>query len=274
MMDRQNEHKLTGRPDFGWDMPNKPFLTIGEVADILQVSSRTVYNLIYKGTLRACRITYHITLITKEDFFLMIKETTYCKRSFSVFVRQGKKTKKKMNGERQEKEQTALIRQEGKKKTKGSPTKRRLIPAASYKQSVRDTFTDRESVGGDLYTMAEICQKFNYTYGRFYNLRMRYSIPCIKANSTKCFPKAEVDKAMAEEDERLGNNLSEHWYSCFDIMRLFGLGKTQVRRFALTHGVRTKRIHGNRLYYLKADWDAARKEAEQKSASTKAKREE
>lgn len=261
-MDRQNEHKLTGQPDFGRDMPDKPFLTIGEVADILQVSSRTVYNLIYKGTLRACRITYHITLITKEDFFLMIKETTYCKRSFSVFARQGKKTKKKMNGERQEKEQTALIRQEGKKGTKGSPTKRRLIPAASYKQSVRDTFTDRESVGGDLYTMAEICQKFNYTYGRFYNLRMRYSIPCIKANATKCFPKAEVDKAMAEEDERLGNNLSEHWYSCFDIMRLFGLGKTQVRRFALTHEVRTKRIHGNRLYYLKADWDAARKEAE------------
>ena len=38
-------------------------------------------------------------------------------------------------------------------------------------------------------------------------------------------------------------------------------------------GVRTKRIHGNRLYYLKADWDAARKIAERKSASTKAKRE-
>ena len=47
----------------------------------------------------------------------------------------------------------------------------------------------------------------------------------------------------------------------------------QVRRFALTHGVRTKRIHGNRLYYLKADWDEARKVAERKSASTKAKRE-
>lgn len=273
-MDRQNEHKLTGQPDFGWDMPNKPFLTIGEVADILQVSSRTVYNLIYKGTLRACRITYHITLITKEDFFLMIKETTYCKRSVSLFAKQSKKTKKKMEEERQDIGETNTSRQEGKKGTKGSPTKRRLIPAANYKQSVRDTFTDRESVGGDLYTMAEICQKFNYTYGQFYNLRMRYSIPCIKANSTKCFPKAEVDKAMAEEDERLGNNLTEHWYSCFDIMRLFGLGKTQVRRFALTHGVRTKRIHGNRLYYLKADWDAARKEAERKSASTKAKREE
>ena len=272
-MDRQIKHNLTGQPGYDRGMTDKPFLTIGEVADILQVSSRTVYNLIYKGTLRACRLTYHITIITREDFFLMIKETTYCKRSVSLFAKQSKKTKKKMEEERQDIGETNTSRQEGKKGTKGSPTKRRLIPAANYKQSVRDTFTDRESVGGDLYTMAEICQKFNYTYGRFYNLRMRYSIPCIKANSTKCFPKAEVDKAMAEEDERLGNNLTEHWYSCFDIMRLFGLGKTQVRRFALTHGVRTKRIHGNRLYYLKADWDEARKVAERKSASTKAKRE-
>ena len=204
----------------------------------------------------------------------MIKETSYCMRSASVFAKQTKKTKGKMKYDMQTTEETALPRKVGKKNVKGSPAKRRLIPAANYKQSVRDTFTDKESVAGDLYTMAEICQKFNYTYGRFYNLRMRYSIPCIKANATKCFPKAEVDRAMAEEAERLGNNLSEHWYSCFDIMRLFGLGKTQVRRFALTHGVRTKRIHGNRLYYLKADWDAARKEAERKSASTKAKREE
>ena len=253
-------------------MTDKPFLTIGEVADILQVSNRTVYNLIYKGILRACKLTYHITIITKEDFFLMIRETTYCKRSASIFVKQGRKNKKKMNENKQNTEKAELSQQEGKKKPK-STTKRQLIPATNYKQSVRDTFTDKESAGNDLYTMAEICQKFNYTYGRFYNLRMRYSIPCIKANATKCFPKAEVDKAMAEEAERLGNNLSEHWYSCFDIMRLFGLGKTQVRRFALTHGVRTKRIHGNRLYYLKADWDAARKIAERKSASTKAKRE-
>ena len=62
-------------------MPDKPFLTIGEVAAILQVSSRTVYNLIYSGTLRACRMTYYITLSTKEHFFLIRQEKTYCKRS-------------------------------------------------------------------------------------------------------------------------------------------------------------------------------------------------
>ena len=58
-MDRQNEQNLTGQPGKGLSMPDKPFLTIGEVAELLQVSSRTVYNLIYSGTLRACRITYH-----------------------------------------------------------------------------------------------------------------------------------------------------------------------------------------------------------------------
>ena len=58
-MDRQIKHNLTGQPGYDRGMTDKPFLTIGEVADILQVSSRTVYNLIYKGTLRACRLTYH-----------------------------------------------------------------------------------------------------------------------------------------------------------------------------------------------------------------------
>ena len=273
-MDRLMKKNLPGQTNLDWDLAVKQFLTIEEVANLLQVSNRTVYNLIYKGTLRACRITYHITLITKEDFFLMIKETTYCKRSVSPFAKRSRKTEKKMKEEKLNTENVSISRQEGKEKPKSKPSKRKLIPASNYKQSVRDTFTDAENAGGDLYTLAEICQKFNYTYGRFYNLRMRYSIPCIKANSTKCFPKAEVDKAMTEETERLGKDLSEHWYSCFDIMRLFGLGKTQVRRFALTHGVRTKRIHGNRLFYLKADWDAARKDAEKRSTSTKSKRKE
>ena len=98
-MDRHIKQNLTGQSHSEWDIPSKPFLTIGEVANLLQVSNRTVYNLIYKGTLRACKITYHITLITKEDFFLMIKETTYCKRNTSIFAKQIKKNKEKMKAD-------------------------------------------------------------------------------------------------------------------------------------------------------------------------------
>ena len=120
-MNRQNEQKLTVQPDFGRDILDKPFLTIGEVANLLQVSSRTVYNLIYSGTLRACRITYHITLITKEDFFLMIKETTYCKRSVSVFAKQGKRQRE--DERRFEKTEGTAHPTGGKKKAKGQPGK-------------------------------------------------------------------------------------------------------------------------------------------------------
>ena len=120
--------------------------------------------------------------------------------------------------------------------------------------------------------MAEICAKFNYTYGRFYNLRLRHEIPCVKGQSTKCFPKDIVDRVMAEEAERMGKAKSEDWYTCFDIMKLYGLGKTQVRRFAETHGVRIRKAGKHFNQYLKADWEAARKEAEAKSTSTKSKR--
>lgn len=85
----------------------------------------------------------------------------------------------------------------------------------------------------------------------------------------KCFPRKAVDEAMASEVERLGKDLSEDWYSCFDLMKKYGIGKTQVRRFAMTHGVRMKKMYNRRMYYLKADWDEARKKAEDGSASTK-----
>ncbi len=57
-----------------------------------------------------------------------------------------------------------------------------------YKQSVKDTFIDSTELTEPVYTMEEICKKYSYTYGRFYNLRMRYSIPCVKMDGHKCFP--------------------------------------------------------------------------------------
>ena len=52
-----------------------------------------------------------------------------------------------MEEERQDIGETNTSRQEGEERNKGQPDQTELIPAANYKQSVRDTFTDRESVG-------------------------------------------------------------------------------------------------------------------------------
>ena len=123
------------------------------------------------------------------------------------------------------------------------------------------------------YTMAEVMSKFNIKYGRLYEIRNRYQLASIHAWGTTAFRKTDVEKAIARYDEEQGKAQTEAYYTCFDIMQKFGLGKTQVRRFAETHGVRIKKAKGGRAnLYLKADWEAARKKAEKTSRSTKAKR--
>lgn len=241
------------------------FLTIAEVALLLRVTERTVYNLIYQGTLRATKVTKRITIIPKEDFLNMIRINDY-NATLSP-------SKPSLSGKsRREGKEKAVSDVAIPQATTAKPRKRKIAPlkpATSYKQSVKDTFTNADMLTEPVYTMEEICKRYSYTYGRFYNLRMRYSIPCVKMDGHKCFPRSAVDEAMTAEKERLGRDLSADWYSCADLMKLYGLGKTQVRRFATTHGVRMKKMYNRRMYYLKADWDAARKEAEAKSASTK-----
>ena len=123
------------------------------------------------------------------------------------------------------------------------------------------------------YTLAEVMSKFNIKYGRFYELRNRYQLASVHAWGTTAFRKEDVEGAIAKYDEEQGKAQQEAYYTCFDIMQKYGLGKTQVRRFAETHGVRIKKAKGGRAnLYLKADWESARKKAEKTSASTKAKR--
>lgn len=247
------------------------FLTIAEVALLLRVTQRTVYNLIYSGSLRATKITARITIIPKEDFMNMIKINDY-NRTNGLNQQQGKEIHFPSVADTIGSEVVAEDKGKEKKAKKPYPRKTPLKPSSDFKQSVKDTFIEASEMSEPVYTMEELCRKFKYTYGRFYNLRLRYPIPCVKMDGHKCFPRKAVDEAMAKEDERLGNDLAKDWYSCFDLMKKHGLGKTQVRRFAVTHGVRMKKVCNRRMYYLKADWDAARKAAEVKSKSTKAAR--
>ena len=123
------------------------------------------------------------------------------------------------------------------------------------------------------YTLAEVMRKFGIKYGRFYEVRNRFQLPSVHAWGTTAFRKEDVEEAIAKYNEEQGKAQTEAYYTCFDIMQKYGLGKTQVRRFAETHGVRIKKAKGGRAnLYLKADWEAARKKAEKTSASTKAKR--
>lgn len=231
------------------------FLTIEEVAQLLRVCRSTIYNLIHKGVLRATRLSYHVTLITKEDFLTMIENNSFIPdgNDYAPATKSVQKVSQK----------------QGNKNRHGSGKR---TTARTPQLSVKATFIESDQCDEPCYTLSEVCRKFNMSYSRFYTIRMHYDIPTIKADGTKCFPCSVVDAAMAAEDERLGRARKEFWYSCFDIMQLYGLGKTQVRRFAQTHNVRIKKC-GKNNFYLKADWEAARKQSEAISTSTKQKRE-
>ena len=96
-------------------------------------------------------------------------------------------------------EGTALSRQEGKKKTKGSPTKRRH--SGGQLQTVRARTFRQGLHRRDLYTWRRYA-KSSIILTAF--LQLPYALySLVKANSTKCFPKRMLDKAMTEEEERL-----------------------------------------------------------------------
>ena len=229
-------------------------LTIKEAADFLRISRRSLFYLISKGRLQAVRLSPRMTRISLHELQQLTE---------SAFVASASSFPPFNNDNREKKKPDVPAKPETGNVNKKA--KCRITPASDI---APEGVTHKTH-----YTMAEVMSKFNIKYGRLYEIRNRYQLASIHAWGTTAFRKEDVEKAIAKYNEEQGKAQQEAYYTCFDIMQKYGLGKTQVRRFAETHGVRIKKAKGGRAnLYLKADWVAARKKAEKISASTKAKR--
>lgn len=241
------------------EIPNL-LMTIEEASLAVSISTKTLRKFIRSGCLRAINLGIRMTRIHQEDLIELTEklrdgENIPNLASPLPFYNKDKKeesvTPPKPNHETGSVNKTAKCRK---------------TPRAGEKAPDGVTHDTH-------YTMQEVLNKFNVKYGRFYEIRNRYSLQSIHAWGTTCFNKDDVEQAITQYNAEQGKDLGKDWYSCFDIMKLFGLGKTQVRRFAETHGVRIKHVKGGRAnYYLKSDWDAARRKAARKSAAVKAMR--
>ena len=229
-------------------------LTIKEAADFLRISRRSLFYLISKGRLQAVRLSPRMTRISLHELQRLTE---------SAFVASASSFPPFNNDNREKKKPDVPAKPETGNVNKKA--KCRITPASDI---APEGVTHKTH-----YTMAEVMSKFNIKYGRLYEIRNRYQLASIHAWGTTAFRKKDVEKAIAKYNEEQGKAQQEAYYTCFDIMQKYGLGKTQVRRFAETHGVRIKKAKGGRAsLYLKADWEAARKKAEKTSTSTKAKR--
>ena len=231
-------------------------LSVKDASVAISVSSKMVRLLIASGRLKAVNLGKRMTRISLQEL------TDFAQRQGGNVVLPS--SSPPFNNNKREKKKSITTA----KPETGNVNKRakcRMTPAS---EKAPEGVTHKTH-----YTMAEAISKSNIKYGRLYEIRNRYQLASVHAWGTTAFRPTHAEKATATHDAEHGNAHNDEYYTCFDIMQKYGLGKTQVRRFAETHSVRIKKAKGGRAnLYLKADWEAARKKAEKTSTSTKAKR--
>ena len=229
-------------------------LSVKDASATISVSTKTVRSLIASGRLKAVNLGQRMTRISLQEL-TDFAELQGCQVQVSFSLPFN-------NKERKAAPVPVCVAETGRV---NKTAKCRRTPASEI---APDGVTHETH-----YTMAEVLSKFRIKYGHLYEIRNRYQLQSVHAWGTTCFKKADVEDVVSKYNEEQGRAQAESYYTCFDIMQKFGLGKTQVRRFAETHGVRIRKAKGGRAnLYLKADWDAARKKAEAVSVCTKGKR--
>ena len=229
-------------------------LSVKEASAAISVSTKTVRSLIASGRLKAVNLGQRMTRISLQEL-TAFAEQQGCQVQVSSSLPLYNKDRKAAP--------VPVIKVETGRVNKTAKCRR--TPAS---EKAPDGVTHDSH-----YTMAEVMSKFNIKYGRLYEIRNRFQLASVHGWGTTAFRKADVEETIAKYNEEQGKAQLEAYYTCFDIMQKYGLGKTQVRRFAETHGVRIRKAKGGRAnLYLKADWDAARKKAEAVSVCTKGKR--
>ena len=230
-------------------------LSVKDASVAISVSTKMVRLLIASGRLKAVNFGKRMTRISLQEL------TDFAERQGCNVVLPSSSLP--FNNNKREK----------KSKTTAKPETGSINKTAKCRMTTASDIAPEGVTHDSHYTLAEVMSKFSIKYGRLYEIRNRYQLASVHAWGTTAFRKKDVEKAIAKYDEEQGKAQQEAYYTCFDIMQKYGLGKTQVRRFAETHNVRIKKAKGGRAnLYLKADWEAARKKAEKTSASTKAKR--
>ena len=224
-------------------------LSVKDASAAISVSTKMVRLLIASGRLKAVNLGKRMTRISLQELtdFAQGQGCNVVLPSSSLPFNNDKRERNKKNANA--KPETGSI---------NKTAKCRMTPASNI---APEGVTHKTH-----YTMAEVMSKFNIKYGRLYEIRNRYQLASIHAWGTAAFRKADVEEAIAKYDKepmeqreqsrtcscyaesrqrktkgQQGKAQTEAYYTCFDIMQKYGLGKTQVRRFAETHGVRIKK---------------------------------
>lgn len=232
------------------EMRGKEFLSIKEAATILGITVRAAYNLIYRGQLKASKLSPRMTIIQKSSIQAMLDSYSYVKapRKKSEPITEFYTTteiKEKFGVS------NSWIFKVGKEKN--IPKLYRMgntYWSKSHIEKAVAALQPDESIN-EWYSAADMQQKFNMTLSAIYNFAHDHSIPKKKVKREVFYSKRHVDiaKGLIEPEKPL-------YYTMQEAMEKFGMTRDQIYHYTKVFGV-PKVMEGKYVKISKKELDEA-----------------
>lgn len=231
---------------------DKEYLTVAEAATLLGFTRDGVYKLIYRGLLKAHKITSHWTVIYRRDIDEMISSRQF------------------VPGQTQHKEREEITEFYTTKELLAKfsisnswlfkVAKQHKIPKVTQhgktywsKKHCDAIFGKKDSSVDDItewYTVTEIQEKYGMTLPAIYNLVSKVGIPKKKEGIVVRYSKRHFDAAKGTAEP-----VEPEWYSIAEATAKFNMTRDQLYHYVKTYKV-TKKMVGKYCYLNKGEVDA------------------
>lgn len=213
------------------DVKEMAFLSTQDAARLLGISHRSVYNLIYKGVLRAGKVSCRMTFIRREDIEIMLETNPYQKRH------------KKERAPITEFYTTAEVKE--KYKVADSwifvVAKRENIPRVFQrgktlwsKKHIDDYFSKKVADANinEWYSVKEVMDKFNMSIYAVYTFVSKNNIPKKKDKREVFYSKKHIEVAKGIIEPEI-----PQYYTIPEAMARFNMTRDQIYHYAKFHNI-------------------------------------
>jgi len=229
---------------------DKEFMSVRDAAQLLGITARSTYNLIYRGQLKASKLSSRMTIVTKESINEMLSGHSYTKvpKPSSAPITEFYTTK-----EIQEKYGVSVswIFKVGKEKD--IPKIFRMGKTLWSKSHVDKYIVKNkpdESIT-EWYSVPDLMAKFNMTTTAVYTFVSAHCIPKKKVKREVYYSKIHVDMAKGlKEPEK------PEFYSMKEAMEKFGMTRDKIYHYVKVFGI-PKHMEGKYVKFSKKEMDAA-----------------
>ena len=213
------------------DIQHKALLTVQEAGVLIGVTTRSVYNLIYAGALKATKLSSRMTLIRRSDVEAMLDANPYAKRHKRD---RAPITEFYSNDELREKFDVSLswIFKVGKDENVPKIMRRgKTLWSKKHFDAILARRTHDESIT-EWYSVEDMRQKFGMTLSAVYSFVYSYGIPKKKVKREVFYSKRHVDTAKG-----VAVPAQPEYYTIAEAMEKYGLTRDQLYHYVKWHKV-------------------------------------